>query len=153
MRTYCLCWGLQEECCPPPLPLSISVVNEKSLKTLLALICFLSTFSSRALSLSRQYNHSCPLLWFLPPHFPPIPRSQFPLLHSLLLRASLPPCFHSSRVASSSPLNIDWGQRSQMIKGLNQVDREAYISLFLSPGLFRGVQEFFFFFYHGIIHI
>lgn len=55
--------------------------------------------------------------------------------------------FHSSRFASSSPLNIDWGQRSQIIKCLNQVDKEAYISLFLSSGSFRGVQQFFVFFF------
>lgn len=45
-----------------------------------------------------------------------------------------------------APLNIDWGQRSQRLKCLNQVYREAYISLFLSPGSFKGVQQFCFLF-------
>lgn len=86
-----------------------------------------SALFPHTLYLSQQYNYNCPLLWFLLPHFPPTHRSRFLPPPSLLLHASLPPCFHSSRFASSPPFNIDWGQRSQRIKCLNQVYRDAYI--------------------------
>lgn len=52
-----------------------------------------------------------------------------------------------------APLNTDWGQRSQRMKCLNQVYREAYISLFLSPGSFKGVQQFCFLFFLCVTHI
>lgn len=87
--------SMREGYSPPPLALSYSVVNGESLKTLLALICFLSTFSLHALPLSQQHNYNCPPLWFLLPHFPPIHHSRFLPLLSLLRTASLPSSFHS----------------------------------------------------------